>query len=81
MGDEPLWPMRPLSRQERVTLARIEKMPMRYATRYGICAQLRNLGLVLAHDTGKPPPGQWVWRITAAGRDWLRGIVRERRDG
>lgn len=56
------------TRAQKGALRLLARGGARYGARYGIMTELRDLGLCYAHDTGKPPPGRWTWRPTAAGR-------------
>lgn len=55
------------TKRQRVALRLLARGGARYGTEYEAMTELRDMGLAYAHDTGKPPPGRWTWRPTAAG--------------
>ena len=57
-----------LTRRQAIALRLLARGGARYGTRHAEMTALRDMGLAVAHDTGKPSPGKWTWRPTEAGR-------------
>lgn len=60
-----------LTRRQHAALRLLGRGGARYGTMIAEVKRLRDRGLAVAHDTGKPPPGRWTWRPTQLAKPML----------